>query len=153
MTKASLLLVALMASPVCAADVPVAARIIERGTIVSAADISLADDAKWQSRVIVRDENAIVGRELKRTLNAGEAFRLSDLKSPTLVKRGQVVTLLVKSGGLQIAASARALQDGSVGEYIKTQNTASRTIVEGEVGRDGTVHVEMTGAPRLPDAQ
>jgi flagellar basal body P-ring formation protein FlgA len=136
-----------------APTVPVASRMLERGTIIDATDIDAADPATWNNRVIVRHEQDIIGKELKRPLAAGEAFRSSDLKSPTLIKRGQVVTLLVSSGGLQIAASGRAMQDGSVGDFIKAQNTTSRTIVEGEVAPDGMIKIELVGAPRLPAAQ
>jgi flagellar basal body P-ring formation protein FlgA len=131
--------------------VPVASRILERGTILGASDIESADPAAWSNRIIVRRPQDIVGKELKRPLNAGEPFRSSDLKSPTLVKRGQVVTLLVSSGGLQIAASGRAMQDGSAGDYVKAQNTASRTIVEGELMANGMIRIDLVGAPRLPD--
>jgi flagellar basal body P-ring formation protein FlgA len=133
--------------------VPVASRMLERGSIIDSADIDQADATPWTNRLIVRRSQYIVGRELKRPLNAGEAFRISDLKSPTLIKRGQVVTLLVSNGGLQIAASGRAMQDGSVGDFIRAQNTTSRTIVEGEVASNGMIKVELVGAPRLPDAK
>ncbi len=141
------------AAPAFAADVPVSSHMLDRGTVISEADLSSADGGTWSTRVILRDATAIIGKELKRPMNEGEPFRFSDLKAPTLVKRGQVVTLLVSNGGLTIAASGRAMQDGSVGDFIKTQNVASRTIVEGIVGRDGTIKIDLVGAPRLPDAQ
>jgi flagellar basal body P-ring formation protein FlgA len=147
----SLLIV--LASPCLAADVPVAARVLERGTVIDAGDMVMAEASATSNRTTVQDMRNIVGKELKRTLNEGDSFRTSDLKSPTLIKRGQLVTLYVRSGGLQIAAAGRALQDGSVGELIKAQNTTSRTIVEGSVSRDGTVTVDMVGAPVMPDAQ
>jgi flagella basal body P-ring formation protein FlgA len=45
------------------------------------------------------------------------------------------------------------MQDGSVGDFIKAQNTTSRTIVEGEVAPNGMIKIELVGAPRLPAAQ
>lgn len=136
-----------------AADVPVAARALDRGALMTEADLAAADGTAWSNRIILREARDIVGKELKRRMNEGEAFRISDLKSPTLIKRGQLVALLVSSGGLQIAAAGRAMQDGSVGDIIKTQNTASRTIVEGEVTSNGTIKIDLIGAPRLPDAK
>jgi flagellar basal body P-ring formation protein FlgA len=151
----SILTVLLLSATLEAAQpsVPVASRMLERGTRLDANDIDMADPALWNNRIIVRREQDIVGKELKRPLNAGDAFRTSDLKLPTLIRRGQVVTLLVSSGGLQLAASGRAMQDGSVGDFIRAQNITSRTIVEGEVASNGMIKIDPVGAPRLPDIQ
>ncbi len=149
----NLLALLYLSTPAFAADVPVSSHLLDRGTVITDADLTSGDGTAWSTRVILRDPGAIIGKELKRPMNEGEPFRSSDLKTPTLVKRGQVVTLLVSNGGLTIAASGRAMQDGSVGDIIKTQNISSRTIVEGIVSRDGTIKIDLVGAPRLPDAQ
>ncbi len=153
MKKLLITIALLVSQSVYAANVPVASRALARGAVIGEADLASADGDAWSNRVILRDANAIIGKELKRQINEGDTFRSADLKLPTLIKRGQLITLLVNSGGLQIAAAGRAMQDGSVGDFIKTQNTASRTIVEGEVSSNGTIKIDLVGAPRLPEVQ
>ncbi len=131
-------LFALISSSVISAEMPVAARALERGTIIQIEDIT------WQDVRIdtgISDATKIVGFELKRSRNAGESFRASDLSAPTMIRRGQSVTLLVSSGGLQLATSGKSLQDGAQGATVRVQNNNTRRIIEGLVLDSTTVQV------------
>jgi flagella basal body P-ring formation protein FlgA len=59
---------------------------------------------------------------------------------PKLVRRGQPVTLTVRSGALTITAQGRALADGRESDMVRVVTSASRTL-EGVVEASGAVRV------------
>ncbi len=59
---------------------------------------------------------------------------------PKLVRRGQPVTLAIRSGTLTITAQGRALTDGREGDLVRVVTPVSRTI-EGIVEASGAVRV------------
>jgi flagellar basal body P-ring formation protein FlgA len=133
--------VVILTSNVIGAEVPVAARTLERGTIIQIEDITWQDVQISSNDSSMSDATKIVGLELKRQRKAGEIFRASDLAPPTMIKRGQSVTLLVATGGLQLATSGKSLQDGAQGSIVRVQNNTTRRIIEGRVLDSNTVQV------------
>jgi flagella basal body P-ring formation protein FlgA len=102
--------------------------------------------------VLVDKESSLVGGgaldpqadvsylEAVRDLAPGSIVRQHDLRPVTLVKRGQMVQILIGQGqGFQIAARVEALQDGRFGEQIKLKNPESGRILSGVVRGPGTV--------------
>ncbi len=78
--------------------------------------------------------------EAVRDLPPGTVIRQHDLRPSTLVKRGQMVQILIGQGqGFQIAARVEALQDGRFGEQIKLKNLESGRILSGVVRGPGAV--------------
>jgi flagella basal body P-ring formation protein FlgA len=91
----------------------------------------------------VTDLAALQGRHLKRPLTAGVALTMDALVVDMLIRRGQQVTLLAKSGTIEIRAQGRALADGGLNDRIRVQNVNSLKVVEGVVGDAGTVLVAL----------
>ena len=85
--------------------------------------------------------SAAVGKMSRRTLLPGAAIPLAALDNPRLVRNGGEVQILYIEGGLTIAASGAALQDGAVGDVIKVRNSDSGVTVTGAVQADGSVRV------------
>jgi flagellar basal body P-ring formation protein FlgA len=133
-----------------AAPITVVAQQIERGSVISARDLTLADTGGQVRRVGTLDSAAIIGKEARRTLVAGQPIYGQDVQAPLLVKRNQAVTLVLSRGGLAIAASGKALSDGSLGALVRVQNSSSKQIVEGEVAADGVVRIASLSAPQIP---
>lgn len=78
--------------------------------------------------------------EAVRDLPPGTVLRQYDLRPTTLVKRGQMVQILIGQGqGFQIAARVEAMQDGRFGEQIKLKNPESGRILSGVVRGPGAV--------------
>jgi flagella basal body P-ring formation protein FlgA len=122
---------------------PVSARMLERGTILSEADLSLVDAPAVGPRpFVINDISRLVGMELRRTLPAGQPFYTNDVKTPDLIKRGEQVTLVVRRGGMTITAAGKAMDDGGRDQTIRVQNVASRRTVEGRVTAPGIVVVQ-----------
>ncbi|HEY1076032.1 MAG TPA: flagellar basal body P-ring formation chaperone FlgA [Fontimonas sp.] len=89
------------------------------------------------------DLEASRGMQFKRALAAGVTPTPADLAAPNWVKRGQLVQVLSRAGGIEVRAEGKALVDGSAGERIRVENRNSRRIVEGRVSAPGVVEVAM----------
>ena len=124
------------------APVAVATRSLARGAVLQAADISLLprNTAALGSGYIT-DLEQILGKELKRHLNHGAVVRLSNLKAPRAVKRGDALRVEATSGSLLIVAPGIALADGKVGQQIRVRNTDSKRIIKARVVAPGRVEV------------
>jgi flagella basal body P-ring formation protein FlgA len=89
----------------------------------------------------VADPRQLAGRTLRRPLPAGAVLTPDALEADIVVRRGQQVTLLAASNGIQVRASGRALADGRAGERLKVQNERSNVVVEGVVESPGVIRV------------
>jgi len=132
-----------------AQDLVVAARPIARGTILSAADVTLVTKLlpSAPGGVLVSPEVA-VGRVALRDIAPGTTLNANQLKAPQIVRRGQAVTLSLANGPVAVRVAGTALKDGTLGERIPVRNLNSKRVVEGVVLADG--RVEVTAARPLP---
>lgn len=122
--------------------VPVAARPIRRGTIVTAEDIELSRVNKAKvTRDMIENLGDLVGFQLTRDVGQGEILSTSMVVIPPVIKTGSRVTLLFKQGRLEATASGVALESGPRGAEIKVRNESSKRIVTGKVVEDGLVAV------------
>jgi flagella basal body P-ring formation protein FlgA len=113
--------------------VPVLVRAIERGEILAADDFEVQPRSAGLATGALAPRNA-AGREAVRNLAAGMVVRAGDVVTPRLVRRGEPVTVNVRSGGLTIATTARALGSGGMGDLVRVVTTTNRTldaVVEG----------------------
>lgn len=131
--------------------VSVAAHVIDRGAIVSEGDLELIDSQKLGNRTGLASREHILGKEVKRTIAQGQPFYTNDLKIPDLVKRDELVTMLVSRAGFSIAAAGKALEDGARGQNIRVQNITSKQIIEGRVTSPGTVVITPLGSSPATD--
>lgn len=65
------------------------------------------------------------GNQLNRRLGMGELLRTSHLSAPWYSRRGDMVQVDYRSGGLVVSMSAQALENGRKGESIRLRNTTS----------------------------
>lgn len=117
---------------------------LPRGKLLEKSDLKRAkyDLARLQSGYINNYENS-VGMKLKRSLITGAALTPSILEKPRLISRGQRVTILAQSAGMEIRTSGKALAHGAAGERIGVINTKSRLKIEGIVTASGEVKVDI----------
>ena len=114
----------------------VAAEVIPAGDGVTVANAELRDGDGPE----VYDLYA--GREVRRTVYAGQPITLENTRSARLVTRNQVVTIRYISGPLDISTSGRAMGDAALNETVSVLNLQSRQMVQGVVKADGWVLVQ-----------
>jgi flagella basal body P-ring formation protein FlgA len=76
------------------------------------------------------DPSDIVGLAARRALRAGVVLKSFDLERPTLIARGEIVTVRFETGTLTLTARARALDDVAEGEQARFVNLQSSRTIE-----------------------
>jgi len=133
--SALLLLLLATAEP---AEVPVLARRVERGELLSAADFETRPGSPAGALTPAQAS----GREAARVLMAGNPVRAGDVVPPRLVRRGEPVTIAWRQGGLVITAAGRALSAGGKGELVRVVATATNRTLDGVVEGSGAVRIQ-----------
>lgn len=132
-----LLAILLLAQPV-SADSVVATRTIRAKSLIGAEDLTVVSA---EVPGAMTDPAQAIGLEARVAIYAGKPLRASDIGTPTLITRNQIVPLIYLWGGLAISTEGRSLGQGAAGEVIRVINLGSRTTVSGRVGTDGSVYV------------
>ncbi len=109
--------------------------VMRRGEIITVDNTSPPDDV-WQ-----QEHADLLGREVSRTVYAGQPIRPQDTRAARLVKRNQLVTLKYVKGPLEISLTGRALGEAAENEIVTVLNLESRQVVEGIVQSGGWIWV------------
>lgn len=121
-----------------------AKRPLMRGATLGPKDVELAQqEISRLHRGYLSQTAQAVGKVLRQNLSQGSVITLSQLKTPLVIRRGQKVTMLAESGGVQVRMSGTAMQDASSGDLIRVKNTTSKRIIEGTVLKNGTIKVSL----------
>ncbi|MFO7838873.1 MAG: flagellar basal body P-ring formation chaperone FlgA [Desulfosalsimonadaceae bacterium] len=86
--------------------------------------------------------DAAAGKQLKHSVSMNQVIRSNDLVRPLMVKRRQIVTMLLQKGPMRIKARGRAASDGRKGEVIMVENMRSNREVPCRVVGDGLTRVD-----------
>jgi len=113
-------------------------RAIRSQTLISADDLALAEGNVPGA---LADIAAAVGQEARVTLYPGRPILSGQIGAPALVERNAMVRMHYMQGALMISTEGRALDRAGVGEAVRVMNLASRQIVSGTVGSDGSIEV------------
>ena len=124
------------------ADIPVLARAVSVGEVISASDLTWIQLPTSQVNAqILTDAGALIGQAARRPLRADTPLRAFDVKAPTVIRRGDIVSLVFQSGPLTLAARARALDDAADGQVIRFVNLQSNRTVEAVADGPGRARV------------
>lgn len=120
----------------------VTARALSRGNVLTDDDVILADrDAIAPGYAWITAVDLAVGRTLRRSVGAGTPITANLLDAPVIVRRGQQVTLEVRSGALAVRSAGVAEADGALGEVIPVTNLRSGKKVQGIVRSEKSVQI------------
>ena len=111
----------------------VAAVNIPKGDLLTSSNTSLRDFyGKLPSDTLTTSVDSLM-IAARKTINTGQPIRLSDTKEGYLIKRGDSVTLTIKSGVLEIVSQMVAKDNGRLNEQITLINVESNEEVRGKV--------------------
>lgn len=123
-------------------DLPVLTRPIARGEIISANDITwIRLPASQVRQALVMSEDDLIGMAARRSLRADLPVREFDVEAPSIIERGEVVSLVFQSGTLTLAARARAMESAAEGDLIRFVNLQSNRTVEAIAEAPGRARV------------
>ncbi len=123
-------------------DVPVLRKSISSGMIISENDleyIKIRSDSINQRAIT--DETSLIGKEAKRTLKPKALLSKNDVMTPVLVEKSKMVRVIFKKKNMMLSYVGKALEDGSMGDYIRFQAASGTDVLQGEVIDTNTVMV------------
>lgn len=83
----------------------------------------------------------LIGKQLKRRLPQNRIIKANYIKAPTLVKRGELVSIVAGNAGYSVKMNGTAMKSGAKGDRIQVKNTSSKRIVEGIIKEAGVVSI------------
>jgi flagella basal body P-ring formation protein FlgA len=123
--------------------VPVLKDTLRNGDVIGRNDIKMLEVYERSlNHDIVLDAESLVGMTPRRMLFPGQPVKDGDIEAPRIVKRGESVTMIFKSGGLNLTAKGKALENGAKGDVVRVVNTASSRNIEAIVTAPGEVSVD-----------
>jgi flagella basal body P-ring formation protein FlgA len=97
----------------------VAARAINLGAIIRSEDLRVVETAlDGRAGRDAVEPAALVGQRAKHFIAAGKAVHLRDVERVPLVKRGQLVDVVSRVGGVTVVTAAQALEEGTHGDVV-----------------------------------
>ena len=120
----------------------VAARPLERGRILSKADVTLQTVKVLRSAPLALSDEEVLGKVLRKNLSAGEPLALNYLGTTPIIQRGDPVIILVSKGSITIQVNGEALDSGSPGDIIRVRNLQSRLVIQAVAVSPGRVEVQ-----------
>lgn len=121
----------------------VPAETIEKGKIITAdmlKEINVRENRIKEN--VVAEKDKLVGLQAKKTLKEGKLIVEREVGQPLVVRKGDVVTAVYRSKGLQITSKAEALEDGAKGQRIDLANTKSGKKFNAKVIDAGTIEID-----------
>jgi len=110
--------------------------VMRKGEVITIDNTSPPDDV-WQ-----QEHANLLGREVRKTVYAGQPIKAGDTQSARLVKRNQLVAIKYLRGSLEISMTGRALGEAGEDESVSVLNLESRQVVEGIVQAGGWIWVQ-----------
>lgn len=125
------------------ADVIVAQRLLKPDEPIGPDDVAvarvkLADPAAQ----FARQMNDVVGKVAARPIPAQRPMRLSDVKLPNVVRKGDRVVIEAQGQGLLIRTVGVSKSGGQVGQYVTVSNVDSGRDIKAQVVAPGVVRVD-----------
>lgn len=125
-------------------EILVASRPLRRLDVIESGDVAHQTiRVRNQRHLFETDVQQVIGKRVTQSLRKGSPIRFNQLEETPLVRRGDRVTVRVKSGGLEIVTAGEAKQDGRLGETIKVVNLDSKKMIFAEVVSSGDVRIDL----------
>ncbi len=110
--------------------------------VIRAGDRVTISNTITDNGAVATSDDPLLGREVRRTVYAGQPVTLDNTRPARLVTRNQIVTVKYLKGGLEISTTARAMGEAALNEPITVLNLQSRQQVHGIVQENGWVLVQ-----------
>lgn|GEM_PF-1340578 len=119
---------------------------LSAGSIIHPSDLEIRSPAGVNpaTQPLRRIEDAI-GQETTWSIPAGTVLTPQSVRRPIVVRRGQPVTVYARSAGLRVRTTARAREDGGMGDLITVEPLQSRDAFFAKV--TGVQEAEVFAAP------
>jgi len=115
---------------------------LTRGHILKSSDlVSTEEDLSRVRYGYFTDTKNLIGKQLKRQLPQGRIIKANYVKSKTLVKRGELVSIVAENTGYSVKMTGTAMSSGALGDRIQVKNSSSKRVIEGTIKKAGVVSI------------
>lgn len=123
-------------------NVMVASDRINRNSLLSPESITFESrDVTYLADRPLTNINEIAGRRTRRPVGKGNILTYANTEIVPTVEVGREVTIIYRSGVLEISALGTALENGYTGESIRVRNEQSKKTIEAIINNEQTVLV------------
>ena len=119
------------------------ARQIKKNTVVQPEDVQVAK--RWVRTLSLRslsDPQSVIGKRLTADIGPDREIKQSMVSEPIMVKRGEVVRIVLDGGQMALTTTGTAEENGTDGQKIRVKNLSSQKVIMAEVVHKGMVKVE-----------
>ena len=127
--------------------VPVLLRDIATGEVVTADDLTEAAVTGNLPANTADSADQLIGMAARKPLRAGRPVSLSEVRQPILVVKGSLVTVRVSMPGIELSTTAKAIEQGAMGDVIRVMNLTSNRVVQAVVSGPGETTVPVAAQP------
>ena len=117
--------------------------VLERDRVITADMVTISDEWLSPTAAFVTEMDQVVGATPRKRLEPGRPIVPSDLQSPVVVARGEMVWVDVLSGNAVIRAKARAMSSGRDGEVVQFQIEGSKKTFTARMNGRGRAVMEI----------
>lgn len=121
-----------------------ATRQVDKGAYLTADDVCLKPGKAGGDQTGLGSIDDVVGKQATRIIRPGQVITSEMLEHPKLVRRGEVVTIYVRRGGILIHSMGRARADGAEGDLVQVDLLQSRESVHAVVTDYSVVQIFAT---------
>jgi flagellar basal body P-ring formation protein FlgA len=93
---------------------------------------------------MVVDARELVGKTPRHALHAHEPLHPFDVQAPVIVRKDDLVTIVLETPSLRLSTQGKALEDGGMGATIRVANTQSNRVIDATVTGRNLVAVAAT---------
>ncbi len=125
-------------------DVVVTKRPLARYAVITKDDLLLKTmNARKLSSNVITDIKSVLGKRTKKAINAKTVLKTNLVEFPPLVKRGDVVSMIIEFSGLKIRTIGKIMEKGRKGETLRVLNLDSKRVIYATVLDSKTVTVNF----------
>lgn len=123
-------------------NVVVLSKPLNRNERISAKHITTETrDVATLAQGFIIDPQDVINKQATRSVSAGTALNTTHYTEPTLIKRGEQVSIQSGRAGLLITTKGVAMMSGVKGQQIRVKNVTSKRVIKATVVHPGLVTV------------
>ncbi|OPL13768.1 MAG: hypothetical protein AVO39_10070 [delta proteobacterium MLS_D] len=127
-----------------AKDFVVSTRQLDSGSMITEDDVAVV--RRWVDRAPrnrIDDPDVVTGRVVRGSIAPNTELQERMIKDPQLVKRGDMVRVVLSRGGLRMEMAGISAEGGTLGDRIRVRNTSSSNLFYARVVDESEVRVEF----------
>lgn len=115
-------------------SVPILKNTMHQGDVITAADLDYTDIKNTDLAAnTITDASKIIGMTPRRGIVALKPLNVGDISMPVIIKKGDLVTITLKSPVMTLTTTGRALENAASGDSLRVMNVTSNQTLDAMV--------------------